>query len=314
MKNNTRSRRRTTKYVWVLVLSFALFISVAWVSVDALLLGGSRKNYAISVKGQRDFNDIDTLSVPDLRGRIYTGADMANVGGTKDFSVISVREEENGSPRGTIIEQTPMPSAKRKRNAAKPLVIEVTVSSGARVLTLPDVYGKDAREAKIELEDAGFSVTVKEEKHYHATENAGKVTHSAPPSGTSVKAGESVVLYVCSKDSAPSVKCPDLEGMCRLDAVSTLHAHGLEVGRIDKPEGGGLFSARVTSQSRLAGTYLPRGSAVDIVLTQDAPPEPQLEFEQENINNRLFFKQKIEKDKEFCKERSFRWHITRQDE
>ncbi|MBE6693970.1 MAG: PASTA domain-containing protein [Ruminococcaceae bacterium] len=314
MKNKARARRSIARYVGVLALSFALFISVAWISVDALLLGGSRKNYAISVEGQRDFKNSDTLSVPELRGKIYTGESMANVGAAKDFSVVSVREEENDSPKGTIIDQTPAPSAKRKRNASKPHVIEVTVSAGARMLTLPNVLGKDVRVARIELEDAGFSVAVKEEKHFHATENSGKVTRSVPPSGTAVKASDTVVLYVCAKDGAVSVKCPDLEGMCRLDAVSTLHAHGLKAGVIDKPYGSESFSAKVTSQSRLAGTYLPRGSTVDIVLTQDTLPHPWLEFGDNNINDKLFFKQEVEKDKKFWRERSFRWHITRQDE
>ena len=100
-----------------------------------------------------------------------------------------------------------------------------------------------------------------------------------------MKSGGEVVLHVRQAAEVISVRCPDLTGMYLSDAISVLRAHGLKAGCVEHSDGD-YFSSTVHSQGRPAGSYVPKGCAVDIVL---APSKP--ENTSENINNKLFFKQ-----------------------
>lgn len=178
-------------------------------------------------------------------------------------------------------------------------------------IVMPALDGIDARDARITLEDMGLTVSVRGcDGHAESTE---AVIYTQPPSGTQVARGDRITLFVQSSEKADSVRCPDLCGMCRLDAISALRAYGLEVGRTEGGEGR-LYSSKVRSQSRLPGTFIPKGSSVDIVLEADTLPDIQPEINGENVNIRFNFKQGIEKHKDFWRKRAFRWHITRQEE
>lgn len=168
---------------------------------------------------------------------------------------------------------------------------------------IPPLVGLDERDAVILLQDVGLVAKITECQPTSG-KDCGKVIYTRPDANKSLLRGNTVTLFVGANKDAQSVRCPDLVGMCRLDAISTLRAHGLDVGEVDG--GGALFSSRVQSQSRVAGTLIPKGSRVDLVLESETVDE--------FINNRLNFKQKIEKHDNFWRERSFRWHITRQDE
>ena len=294
---NTRKRHvKTSRLAATMIFSFLLFVSAVWICVDGLL--------SISEGFSRSKTN-ETLTVPDLAGLEYTGESMAD--GGKNFTVVQEGKIESDAPAGSIVRQSPAPDVKRKKRD-KPHVIRVTVSGAKDIPTVPDVKGLDVRDAKILLEDKGFKVSVKHAEQNFGSAQADRVLGSSPAAGEKIKSGGEVVLHVRQAAEVISVRCPDLTGMYLSDAISVLRAHGLKAGCVEHSDGD-YFSSTVHSQGRPAGSYVPKGCAVDIVL---APSKP--ENTSENINNKLFFKQEVEKHTKFWRKKSFRWHTTRQEE
>lgn len=296
-KNSTAVRQWRVSRLWAaIIFSLLLFLSAAWISADVLLgITAGLRHQKIS----------ETLTVPNLVGLEYTGEAMAD--GGRDFYVVAEGKIESDAPEGAILEQSPAPDVKRKKRD-KPHVIRVTVSAGKKAPSIPDLRGLDVRDAKIFLEDKGFKASVKYVEHSFGDGAAGTVLGSTPTAGDGLKVGGEVILHVKQSAGASSVRCPDLRGMYLTDAISTLRAHGLKLGEVKRNEKN-FFSSTVSDQGRLAGSYLPRGSSVDVALASQIP-----ENTGENINNKLFFKQEIENNNKFWRKRSFKWHTTRQEE
>jgi serine/threonine-protein kinase len=145
---------------------------------------------------------------------------------------------------------------------SKPEVV-LTVSAGPGTAEVPGTAGLSQEEAVAALEKVGFESQV--ERVNSEEVEAGLVTHSDPPAGSTATRGSSVVLTV---SKGPKLqKVPVLVGVQRAVAVERIRAQGF-VPNVSEEESSAP-EGQVISQSPSAGSELPRGSAVSIVVSEE---------------------------------------------
>lgn len=101
----------------------------------------------------------------------------------------------------------------------------------------------------------------------------GRVAESDETNNTAYKEGYQ--LTVLGDEPEPDVQVPDVVGMARADAESTLTSTGLAVGAISEAHSDTVPKGHVISQDPAAGTWVSGGSAVDLVISA-GPPVPGL--------------------------------------
>jgi beta-lactam-binding protein with PASTA domain/predicted Ser/Thr protein kinase len=105
--------------------------------------------------------------------------------------VPSVEEEESAKPAGEVIRQAPSAGSELPHGAG----VAIVVSRGERKAKVPNVIGRERREAVEAVRAAGLEPTVREE----ATEvpsQVGRVTDQFPPPGSEVEAGSAMTVVV----------------------------------------------------------------------------------------------------------------------
>jgi eukaryotic-like serine/threonine-protein kinase len=136
--------------------------------------------------------------------------------------------------------------------------VDVYVSSGPEIVTVPAVVGKDQADAKGDLEDAGLRVTVHKEE---SDQPKDRVTGQDPGANSRVPRGSRVTITV--SEGTKKVEVPDVEGRDQEDASNTLQDAGFTV-RVIMIEGDADQEGKVISQSPGAGAERDRGSTVTI--------------------------------------------------
>jgi beta-lactam-binding protein with PASTA domain len=126
--------------------------------------------------------------------------------------------------------------------------------------TVPNVVGQKVQAAQFRLGQAGLRAAVTEVPN---SAPKGQVVAQNPPAGSSVPGGTTVTLLVSSGKGGGSVGLPNVVGLPVGTARTLLGALGFRVG-IGYTSGGPRD--RVVSQSPGAGTQLPRGAYVTLVV------------------------------------------------
>ncbi len=140
-----------------------------------------------------------------------------------------------------------------------------------RLVQIPDVTGDPEDEARDELEDAGFTVTVTRE--CSDTVAAGRVISQNPPAGTTVPIGSAINLTVSTGDcEAETAIVPEVVGLTEADGRSVITGLNLLIGAVDQLYHPTIAAGRITGTDPPAGTEVVVGSEVD--LTISLGPEP----------------------------------------
>jgi eukaryotic-like serine/threonine-protein kinase len=241
------ARRKRRRRIWALVAAAALL---------GVLIG-----LALT----RD----TTTEVPNVTGN-QLGVAIALLE-QNGFTVGDVTRVRRDVAANTVLEQDPSaspPAGQASLDCAflsffcsKPKVA-LTVSGGPGSAEVPATAGLTREDATAKLERAGFEaqvVTANSEKV-----EAGLVIHSDPSAGSTATRGSPVVLTVSKGEKL--AKVPVLVGTQRSVAVQQIRSRGLspsvEEEESAKPAG------EVIRQAPSAGSELPRGSAVSIVVSK----------------------------------------------
>jgi eukaryotic-like serine/threonine-protein kinase len=128
------------------------------------------------------------IAVPDVVGRSFESAKSALEG--EGFVVKRTDQNSNIDPN-TVIETKPPSGTELQRGAT----VTVIVSKGPQDVAVPNVEGFAEEDARQELEDAGFTVSVSDEPTDDAA-NDGFVLAQDPPGGNRAQKGSTVVLFV----------------------------------------------------------------------------------------------------------------------
>ena len=168
-------------------------------------------------------------------------------------------------PQGVVIAQSPSAGITRRlyRKDGR-LKIKLTVSTPRTTVTLPDPVGASVRDLSLTLKNAGVRVRIAEE--YSSLYPSGTVISATKGAGALLSEGDLITLTVSKGRRTVYATLPDLVGTSEREAVETLERIGLRVGRISYA-GSAERLGRVISQSIAAGTKIPEGGSVDLVIS-----------------------------------------------
>lgn len=230
------------KKVWPWILVAALLIAaglgVAW---GMGLLGTSR------------------VSVPDVTGE--TQADAERLITDQGFTVGDVAQQASADvEEGTVISQSPIGGYPAEEGSA----IDLVVSSGPEQVEVPDIVGMSESAAVAAITAAGLTPAPQTSK-YSSKVDAGDVMKQSPDAGEQVDAG-SAVEYVVSR-GIEMVTVPDVEGMKRSTAISTLKDAGFDVSTSEQYSDS-VSDGLVISQNPSKNLEVAKGSTVKIVVSK----------------------------------------------
>ncbi len=166
-------------------------------------------------------------------------------------------------PRDVILEQDPPAGSLQKRGAN----VTLAVSGGQATATVPEVAGSSQQQAKIAIENAGFTLGSITEQASNLAR--GSVISSVPPAGTTSELPATVNIIM---SQGPSVQIPDLTGRTLPDARSSLELLGLRVGSANPDTSSFMPENTVLGQSPVAGATVPAGSSVLLRISRFPPP------------------------------------------
>ncbi len=102
-----------------------------------------------------------------------------------------VEEEESAKPAGEVIRQAPSAGSELPRGST----VSIVVSKGEKKTKVPNVIGKERREAVEALRTAGLVPTVEEEET-EVAQQVGRVTDQFPTPGSEVEPGAEATVVV----------------------------------------------------------------------------------------------------------------------
>jgi beta-lactam-binding protein with PASTA domain len=166
---------------------------------------------------------------------------------------------DSNVPVNRILSQNVRPGSEIEEGTA----IQVVVSRGPDLRTVPPVTNLSESAAERQLERAGFDVDVN--RDYHETVPEGRVIEQRPDAGVDLEAGKRVTIVV-SRGQAP-VQIPGVVGQSREEATATLNGLGLSV-EVTESFSSEVQRGVVISQSPGANTTVPAESSVTITVSK----------------------------------------------
>ncbi|OCL27929.1 serine/threonine protein kinase [Orenia metallireducens] len=161
-----------------------------------------------------------------------------------------------------IISQSIPPDSKVK----KARVIEVVVSKGAKLSTVPKLINTTLREAEIQLDKLDLQTgEIKEEYSNEVTE--GLIISQDPQPGTEVKEGTNINLVISKGREPQEVEVPNLVGLRQEEAVERLRQLNLILGQVLNRESLDYHQGRVIAQKPTTGTKIMEGSTVQLIVS-----------------------------------------------
>ena len=194
----------------------------------------------------------DLYEVPDVRGLGLASAEerlagaRLEIGGTDSITHPSVAA-------GLVLGQSPLPGQVSRPDTP----VQVTVSMGPQMRSVPDVLRLDEARARLVLETSGFVIDV---DTLEAEEPRGQIVEVSPPPNSVVALPAEVTLVVSA--GPPVVYMPLVLGLEQLEAETVLDSLGLNVPEVEEVFRFGREQGIVVEQEPAADTQLQRGSGV----------------------------------------------------
>ena len=210
----------------------------------------------------RQYMDVPVVEVPDLLGKDLADArkDAAQVGLHLELQNEGIHHPE--IPENHIISQYPL-GGERVRQTRK---IMVTISLGPAVLTVPDLTNLSLREARILLENQ--KLTVGDIEEIYSDEFArGTVISQYPAAGEEILLETEIDLLVSKGPEPNMVPVPNLIGLSLEEAIEKLEGLNFKIGNISEKMTRRFLSHQVAEMAYEAGTAIPEGSEVDLVVS-----------------------------------------------
>jgi serine/threonine-protein kinase len=189
--------------------------------------------------------------VPDLRNRTFADAEVRLRAARLELGR-SLEVTDEVRPTGTIVAQEP-PAGARVRSGRK---VNLLVSSGPAVRQIPDLTGKTARLASIELSQVGLSAGVTMIVPSTLLRE-GEIIGTRPARGERPERGGKIDLLVSGGSPRGLYLMPDLRGVPFDEASRRLRAAGIFVS-------GERLGDRVLTQDPPPGSPIAWGDAARI--------------------------------------------------
>jgi serine/threonine-protein kinase len=164
-------------------------------------------------------------------------------------------------PAGLILRQQPAAGSLVKRGAT----VEVAVSLGPQVVTVPDLAGAALPAAQVTLAAAGLAVgrTI---SIYSRESQPGTVVQQAPPAGSRAGASQAVNLFLSQGDPSAVFVMPDLVYRDYEQVRRFFERRGFRLGSVKFEAYEGIGAGVVLRQFPLAGHPLRRREVISLVV------------------------------------------------
>ena len=208
------------------------------------------------------------VTLPDFVGQDYsTIAADPGYQSTYAFHVIYLVDPEHAP--GTILSQSPNPG---RSIMITPGGVEVnlSVSIGDTVATVPDVSNMDYRAATAVLRQVGLYIEVI--NNYSEAIERDRVIRTDPDAGLEVTTGSLIYVYVSCGTAIRSLPVPNLIGLSEEAAISQIEANGFSYGWSQR-EHSDLMAGTVIGQSVEAFSSAEEHSMIYLTVS-DGPEEP----------------------------------------
>ena len=217
-------------------------------------------------------NTSETITVPTFTGVIYS-EDLQSWFEASDIYKVTVEYTYNDeNEAGMILDQDPQPNSKRRVLAGENYCeITLTVSRGLEDVTVPDLTGVDEREARLRLKNLDLKMVV--ENTTSEVVNSGQVIYTTPEKGASVKAGDTVTVFICSGIPEGDIEIPDFVGMTEKEAFLKIIELDLRPGTILYKKND-ADAGTVLSQTLEEGTKVIAKTAVDLEISGGPKYDP----------------------------------------
>ncbi|WP_428831907.1 Stk1 family PASTA domain-containing Ser/Thr kinase [Gulosibacter sediminis] len=199
-------------------------------------------------------------STPDVVAQAQSDAEATIV--ASGFTVGEVTEDNSLEvPEGTVISMSPDANTKLAPDSP----IDLVVSAGPRILTVPALEGLSTADAEQAITDAGFVV----DAETHVTEFSGSIEADHVIRGTT-ETGETLPQEMAEQQtirlvvSAGSV--PEVSGMSQSEAEQALTDAGLTPAVVDSQYSSSVPAGVVLSQENTSDPMVP-GSTVNLVVS-----------------------------------------------
>jgi len=174
------------------------------------------------------------------------------------FRVTEVEQNDDTVKKDHVIETRPAEGTPLNKGSTVTLV----VSSGPEQVTVPDETGKTLDDARNDLENAGFKVSVTRQPTDTAAPDT--VLSQNPVANTQQDKGSTVTLTVAK--ALDTAKVPDTTGKQDTDAVSALQDAGFKVSVTRQDTQDLTQDGVVLTQDPAGGQTKKKGSTVKIVV------------------------------------------------
>ena len=241
------------KRLWILLAVLGVLLLAIAVGAYAFTRGGSGGGGTSATTSTSSA----LVQIPNLVGS--TQADATAQLKALGFDVLVTKQASADVPEGQVIATRPNAGGKVPTGTT----IELQVSSGPNVVTVPSVQGSAVGDATAQLQALGLQVTTVDDAS--DTVAQGNVITQAPSAGVEVKPGSTVTLTVSTGKKASTV--PTITKMDVNNAQNTLIAAGLVLGSQTEANDAAPVG-QVISQDPAPGTSLPTGSSVNVVVSK----------------------------------------------
>ena len=189
------------------------------------------------------------VAVPNAEGLTQDDATAAITGAKLKVGKMA-QQTSNTVAAGNVISQNPASGS----SAAEDSPVNLVISSGPRMVTVPNAEGLTQDDATTALTGAKLKVgNIAQETS--DTVVTGNVISQDPASGSSVAEGSPVNLMISSGPHMVTV--PNVEGLTQAAATTTIIGAKLKVGTVGK----------VISQNPERGSSVAQGSSVNLVIS-----------------------------------------------
>ena len=196
------------------------------------------------------------VSVPSVVGNSLPQASATLASLSLKYKVDYQQSSSVGA--GIVLSQNPSAGASIPTNSS----VTLDVSSGAALVSLPNVVNQTLGNAESQLVPLGFSLNT---NYVNSASPNGTVIKMDPTGGGKAPQGSTVTLTVSNGPATISV--PDVTNQPVAQAGNVLGSAGLTIGNTSNENSDTVPSGDVISTNPVAGTQVAPNSAVDIVIS-----------------------------------------------
>ena len=199
------------------------------------------------------FSDAERMNVPSFVGQTEETI-MNDPSMTELFAFHVTYKADSVHPVGEIIGQSPDAGASRMI-VKDGIDVELTVSSGIKLVEMPNVVNIGYTDAQVQLHALDLNVEVSMEASDSVTKNY--VLSTYPEAGASVSSGSTVTLYVSAGPNVTYAIVPNVVGMTSAEAFMTLQQQGFICSESDIT----YVSSDAANEGKVLWQSLPAGDS-----------------------------------------------------